>query len=186
MEDQLPTSAQSDSDQAALDAMVERTYEKTKRIAARMPGVKSGTSVSPTVVANETYLKFLHSKNSRELAHREVIGIFVRLMKQVLVDLARRRSTKRRGGWQRPDAITSDIADRLGDAKPGAFTAEDVLTVRDAIEKLRISNHRLAEIVEARFYLGLTVDELAKLLGVSVSTAEREISAAMQFLREAI
>jgi hypothetical protein len=95
MEDQLPTSAPSDSDQAALDAMVERTYEKIKRIAARMPGVKSGTSVSPTVVANETYLKFLHSKNSRELAHREVIGIFVRLMKQVLVDLARRRSTKR-------------------------------------------------------------------------------------------
>jgi RNA polymerase sigma factor (TIGR02999 family) len=186
MEDQEPASVPSDPAQAALDAMVERTYGRVKQIAARMPGVKSGTSISPTVVANETYLKFLRSKNSRELAYREVIGLFVRLMKQILVDLARRRSTEKRGGWQRPAAIGSEIADKLEDPKAGTFCPEDILTVRDAIEKLRITNHRLAEIVEARFYLGLTVDELAKLLEVSVSTVERELGKAFSFLREVI
>src|ERR1700749_4651872 len=54
----------SPSDQAALDDLVERTYGKVKQIAARMPGVAPGTSVSPTVLANETYLKFLRSRNS--------------------------------------------------------------------------------------------------------------------------
>jgi RNA polymerase sigma factor (TIGR02999 family) len=186
MEAQEPSSVPSASDQAALDAMVERTYASIKRIAARMPGVRPGTSVSPTVVANETYLKFLRSRNSQDLAHREVIGLFVQLMKQILVDLARRRNTQKRGGWQRPDPIGSGIAEKLQDPKTGTFSPEDVLTVRGAIEKLRITNQRLAEIVEGRFYLGLTVDELARLQGVSVSTVEREISGAMQFLREAM
>lgn len=186
MEKEEPPSIPFDPDQAVLDAMVERTYARIKQIAARMPGVKSGTSVSPTVVANETYLKFLRSKNSRELAHREVIGLFVRLMKQILADLARRRSAKKRGCWQRPEALGSEIADRIEDPRTGTLSPEDLLTLRDAIEKLRITNQRLAEIVEGRFYLGLTVDELAKMLGVSGSTVEREISKAMSFLRDAM
>jgi RNA polymerase sigma factor (TIGR02999 family) len=186
MEDQEPESVPSDSDQAALDAMVERTYARIKQIAARMPGVKPGTSISPTVVVNETYLKFLRSKNSRELAHREVMGLFVRLMEEILVELARRRSAQKRGGGQRPAALGSEIAEALADPKTRKASPEDVLTVRDAIKKLRITNSRWAEIIEQRHYLGLTVDEVATLLSVSVSTVEREYKEAMGFLRRAI
>lgn len=186
MEDQEPVSVGSRFDQAALDAMVERTYAKIKRIAARMPGVRPGTSVSPTVVANETYLKFLCSKNSRELAHREVMGLFVRLMEEILVELARRRSAQKRGGGNPPAPLETEIAETLADPKTRRISPEDVLTVRDAIQKLRITNNRWAEIVERRYYLGLTTEELAELLDVSVSTVEREYKEAMKFLSQAI
>jgi RNA polymerase sigma factor (TIGR02999 family) len=185
MGDQLPSSIPSESDKAALDAMVERTYARIKQIAARMPGVKPGTSVTPTVVANETFLKFLRSKNSREFVHREVIGLFVDLMKEILADLARRRTAQKRGSGQRPAPLASEIAETLADPKR-RWSPEDVLAVRDSIDKLRITNNRWAEIVERRHYLGLTMDELAKLLGVSVSTVEREYKDAMKFLRQAI
>ena len=184
MEDQEPATAPSDSHQAALDAMVERTYLRIKQIAARMPGVKPGTSISPTVVANETYLKFLRSKNSRELAHREVMGLFVRLMEEILVELARRRTAQKRGSGNRPAALTTAAAEALADPKTRKSSLEDVLAVKDAMQKLRISNSRWAEIVEGRYYLGLTVDELAKLLAVSVSTVEREYKEAMKSLSQ--
>jgi RNA polymerase sigma factor (TIGR02999 family) len=180
------SSVPSDSEQAALDALVERTYTRVKQIAARMPGVKSGTSVSPTVVTNETYLKFLRSKNSGELAHREVIGLFVRLMEEILVELARRRNAQKRGSGNRPAALASEIAETVVDPKTRKSSSEEVLTVRDAIQKLRISNCRSAEIVEGRYYLGLTMEEMAKLLAVSVSTVEREYKDAMKFLRQVI
>lgn len=186
MEDQKPASAPSRADHVALDAMVERTYTKIKQIAARMPGVRPGTSVSPTVVANETYLKFLRSKNSRELAHQEVIGLFVRIMEEILVELARRRSAQKRGSGNRPVPLVSEITETLADPKTRRNSPEDVLTVRDAIEKLRITNNRWAEIVERRYYLGLTTEELAKLLAVSVSTVEREYKEALKFLSQVV
>lgn len=186
MEDQKTLGKPPGTDRAVLDAMVERTYTRIKQIAARMPGVRPGTSVSPTVVANETYLKFMRSKNSPELAHREVIGLFVRLMEEILVELARRRNAQKRGRGQRPAALASDIADTLADPKTRKSSPESVLTVREAIQKLRITNYRWAEIVEGRYYLGLTTEELAKLLAVSVSTVEREYKEAMKFLSSAI
>jgi RNA polymerase sigma factor (TIGR02999 family) len=186
MEGQGLSNSPLNSDQVALDTMVERTYSRIKQIAARMPGVKPGTSVSPTVVANETYLKFLRSKNSHKLAHQEIIGLFVRLMEEILVDLARRRSAQKRGSGQRPAALSSEIAAKLADPKTRSASPEDVLTVRDAIQKLRITNSRWAEIVERRYYLGLTMEELSKLLTVSVSTLEREHKEAMKFLTQAI
>lgn len=186
MEEQEPASVPSRAHQAALDAMVERTYAKIKQIAARMPGVRPGTSVSPTVVANETYLKFLRSKNSRELVHGEVIGLFVRIMKEILVELARRRGAQKRGSGNRPAPLASEIAETLADPKTRKKSPEDVLTVRDAIEKLRITNSRWAEIVERRYYLGLTTEELAQLLSVSVATVEREYKEALKFLSRVV
>jgi RNA polymerase sigma factor (TIGR02999 family) len=186
VEDQKSGSMPSRADQAALEAMVERTYGKIKQIAARMPGVRPGTSVSPTVVANETYLKFLRSKNSRELAHREVIGIFVRIMKEILVELARRSSAQKRGSGTRPAPLASEIAETLADPKTRKYSPEDLLTVRDAIEKLRITNGRWAEIVEGRYYLGLTTEELAKLLALSVATVERDYKEALKFLSQVV
>jgi RNA polymerase sigma factor (TIGR02999 family) len=186
MENQDALNALAHSEQTALDEMVTRTYAKIKQIAARMPGVAPGTSVSPTVVANETYMKFLRSKNSKELAHREVIGIFVRLMEEILVDLARRRNAHKRGGGQRPAALDEKIAENLADPKTRRTRHDDVHVVRDAIQKLRISNCRWAEIVEGRFYLGLTTQELAKLLKISVTSVERDYKSAIGFLSQII
>jgi RNA polymerase sigma factor (TIGR02999 family) len=186
VDDQESGSVTSRADQAALDAMVERTYARVKQIAARMPGVRAGTSVSPTVVANETYLKFLRSRNSRELAHREVIGLFVRIMKEILVELARRSSAQKRGSGKRPAPLASEIAETLADPKTRKSSPEDVLIVRDAIDKLRITNIRWGEIVEGRYYLGLTTEELAKLLAVSVATVERDYKEALKFLSQVL
>lgn len=186
MKDHEPANGTSCADQAALDAMVERTYAKIKQIAARMPGVRPGTSVSPTVVANETYLKFLRSKNSREMVHREVIGLFVRIMKEILVELARRSSAQKRGSGNRPAQLGNEIAETVADPKTRKNSTEDVLTVRDAIEKLRITNSRWAENVEGRYYLGLTTEELAKLLAVSIATVERDYKEALKFLSQVL
>lgn len=184
MENEEPSNLPPDSS-GALDALVERTYQKVKSIAARMPGVRPGASISPTVVANETYLKFLRSRNSQELAHREVMGLFVGLMKEILVDLVRRRKAQKRGGGQQHELV-DDLAERLSDPKTASLSPEDILALRDSIDRLRIVNQRQAEIIEGRFYLGLTLGELAGLFEISVATIERECCAALAFLHAAL
>jgi RNA polymerase sigma factor (sigma-70 family) len=107
-------------------------------------------------------------------------------MEEILVELARRRNAQKRGSGNRPAVLASEIAETVADPKTRKNSAEEVLIVRDAIQKLRISNCRWAEIVEGRYYLGLTMEEIAKLLAVSVSTVEREYKDAMKFLRGVI
>jgi RNA polymerase sigma-70 factor, ECF subfamily len=122
---------------------------------------------------------------SRGLASRpdnEVLGIFAHVMRQIMIDAARRNKTDKRGGGA---VLPLMSADHPAPQKEWV-SAEDVLSLDAAMMELRIENPRQADIIDRRFYLGMTADEVAAALGLSKTTIEREERAAKSFLRAKI
>ena len=103
-------------------------------------------------------------------------GIAARAMRQVLVEAARRRSARKRGG---PEAVFVTFDESVGAA---AAWADDVVELDAALERLASLNPRQAQLVESRFFGGLDVPETARLLGVSEATAQRDWRAARAWL----
>jgi RNA polymerase sigma factor (TIGR02999 family) len=144
-----------------LDELFGERYEKIKRLAARVRWHGANPTLNPTALAHEAYLKL--RDNPPDLAAKdydEVIRIFSRAMRQILVDAARRKGAVKR----------VEVA-RAEDAK---LPVEDAITLNIAIEDLEKENPRQARVVECRYLLGMTVDETAAATGQSRTTVERE------------
>ena len=172
-------------DRKALDELVERLYAKLRPLAARVRWREPNASLNATALVQEAYLKLLNSKDLALKPHDEVLAIFAHVMRQIMVDAARRKRTQKRGaGAVVP--MTTEHQDGAAAPHTEDISPEDVLTLEGALNELRISNQRQADIMERRHYLGLTVDETALVLGVSKTTVEREERSARKFLQERI
>ena len=133
-------------------------------------------TLQATALVNEAFLKLFGSTSLEAVHDREhFFALSARVMRQVLVDHARRRAAEKRGG----DAARVTLAD--GADADGASDAE-VLDVDAALEELARLDERQARGVELRFFVGLEMEEVAEALGCSLSTAEREWRAARAWL----
>lgn len=163
-------------DKAALDALIPLVYRELRGVAAaRLRGERAGCSLQTTALVHETYMRLvdLHRLTLENRTH--FFAVAARLMRQILVDQARRAQADKRGGG--PTMVTLEEASPLS-----APNMVDVLTLDQALEELASMDERLCRVVELKFFAGLTIDETAEALKVSSATVERDWAAAKAWL----
>ena len=134
-------------------------------------------TLQPTALVNEAYLRLLGSREEGRWEDRaHFFGIAARLMRQILVDHARKRRARKRGMGTRSDRSVSKLA------APSNALDFDVLALHDALTELAVLDPRQAEIVELRYFGGLTEAEVATAKALSPATIRREIAAARFWL----
>ena len=162
--------------------LIDRIYNKLKPLAARVQWRGSDPALHPSSLVHEAYLKLMKSRGLGSRPDNEVLGIFAHVMRQIMVDAARRNKSEKRGGG----AVLPLNSDYQGSPQRETVSPEDVLTLDAAMTELRFENPRQADIIDRRFYLGMTADEVAAALGLSKTTVEREERSAKKFLRNRI
>jgi RNA polymerase sigma factor (TIGR02999 family) len=154
-------------DRTDLDAMYSVMYEELRGLASRARRDFPGSSLSPTTVVNEAYMRLVASLRIQPESHRHFRRLAARAMRQVLVDAARRRSAARRGGgW--PHVVFDDSLD-----VPEASLSE-VVRLDEVLTSLAEVHPRPAATMECRFFGGYSVKETAEVLGVSEATVHRD------------
>jgi RNA polymerase sigma factor (TIGR02999 family) len=153
--------------QAAAE-LLPKVYTELRRLAGALTGqLPPGQTLQPTALVHEAYLKLVGARDPGWEGRRHFFGAAARAMRQILVEQARRKGSRKRGG----DGRRLELTEGLAVIEP---PADDVLALDEAIRCLQAEDPRLAEIVELRYYTGLSVEETAGVLGLSVSTVTRE------------
>ncbi len=167
-------------DQAALDELMPLVYEELRRLAHQcIRRERPGHTLQTSALLNEAYLRLVDQKNIHWQDRAHFFGIAARLMRQVLVDYARKRGYAKRGG----DAhrVPLDEAMIVSEER-----AADVVALDDALKSLAEIDPRQSQIVELRFFGGLSIEETAEVLAVSPGTVMRDWTLAKAWLRRAI
>jgi len=167
-----------EGDEDALGRLVPLVYQELRRVArARLRAEAPGHILQTTALVHEAYLRLvqLNRMSVRDRAH--LLSLAARLMRQVLVDFARKRRTVKRGG----DPILVSLSDV---SVPGDAPALDVLALDEALGELTTVDPRLSQVVDLKFFAGLTISDAAEALGVSTATVERDWTVARAWLYE--
>lgn len=170
-------------DRTAMDRLMPLVYEELRRRAHRqLTRAGSPNTLSTTGLVHETYLRLVHSPNVAWEDRNHFYGVAVKAMRCVVVDYARRHSAQKRGGPARRVELDDGVLRVEEDAA-------EILAIHQALERLAGVDQRLGDLVELRFFGGLSVDETAEVLRVSQRTVKRDWSKArtllFQLLQEA-
>ena len=163
-------------DHGAFERLVEAVYADLHLIARRcMAGERAGHGLQPTALVNEAYLRLIDTQGVQWQNRQHFLSMAARQMRRVLVDIARAKGFRKRGG----DAVhvTFDY-DLPAVQEPG----RDLVALDDALEALAKVDERKARVVEMRFFGGLSVEESALALDVSVDTVMRDWKMAKAWL----
>jgi RNA polymerase sigma factor (TIGR02999 family) len=168
--------AWSNGDQAALEALTPLVHQELHRLAgAYMAGERPGHLLQATALVNEAYLRLVDWKDVRWQNRAHFFGVAAQIMRRVLVDVARTRDRAKRGRGQ----IHVSLSEAVGvPAGPGI----DLVALDDALNTLEALNQRQSRVVELRFFGGLSLEEAAHVLDVSVGTVRRDWSLAQAWL----
>ena len=170
----------SDGDERALDRLTPLVYEELRQQAARyLRRERPGHTMQTTALINEAYLRLIDAKEVRWQGRAHFFAIAATLMRRILVDHARQRNAAKRGAS--PVHVTFDRI--VATAKQSNI---DVLAIDEALTKLATIDRQQAQIVELRFFSGLSVEETAAALGISPRTVKRDWSVARAWLRREI
>jgi RNA polymerase sigma factor (TIGR02999 family) len=155
-------------------------YSELRRLAARqMRKERPGHTLQTTALVNEAYLKLMSQKNASWENRAHFFGVASRVMREVLVEHARKRAALKRGGARK--IYLEDVAE------PGAPNKSvDLLALDEALQRLERLDPQQCRIVELRFFSGLSVEETAAVLGISPRTVKRDWSVAKVWLRREI
>lgn len=159
----------------ALEALTPLVYNELRRIAAAQLRREQNATIQPTALVHEAYLRLMGSPLPDFQSRSHFYGIAGRLMRQVLVDFARTRSAAKRG-----PGLVVPIAN-LGEL--GKPPDESFLALNEALDRLAVEHPRKAQLVELRFFMGLTAEDAAKVLSIPAHTARRELRLAQAWLR---
>ena len=169
--------AWSAGDAEAFESVLPLVYDELHRMAARyLVGERSSISLQATALVNEVCLRLLGWHPVHWQNRRHFFGVSAQMMRRVLVDIARRRRADRRGG---ADTIRVPLD---GIDIPATEPGADVLAVDLALEMLAREDARKAQVVELRFFGGLSIDETAEALGVSARTVHADWAFARAWL----
>ena len=164
-------------DHQAADTLLELVYDELHQLAAvRMRGERADHTLQPTALVHEVYMRLVDQSRVKWQGKTHFMAVAAQAMHRVLVDHARGKNRKKRGGGRRP--VTLDDA--------FAFVKDrdlDVLELHDALEKMRMLDERQASVVEYRLLGGLNSEETARLLGVSSRTVERDWTMGQAWMR---
>ena len=163
-------------DKAALDALMPIVYDELRRLARRyMRGQNSGHTLQTTALVNEAYLRLIDSSRVRWQDRAHFFAISAQLMRRVLVDFARAKNSLKRGGEQ--------IQITLDEQIEAPFEKETNLVALDeALQNLAKLSQRQSQIVELRYFGGLSEEEIAATLEISTRTVRRDWSLARAWL----
>jgi RNA polymerase sigma-70 factor (ECF subfamily) len=170
-----------DGEAEAFERVLPLVYEELHRMAARyMLGERSSISLQPTGLINELCVRLLGWDPVHWQNREHFFAVSARLMRHVLVDIARRRRADRRGG---PDAIHVPLD---GIDVTAHERTDDLLAMDAAIDLLAREDPRKAQVVELRFFGGLSVEETAEALRISVRTVHTDWALARAWLYRAL
>lgn len=168
----------SKGDKAALDALMPVVYDELRRLAARqVRNERPGHTLQATALIHEAYVRLVDQDLPNFESRAHFYGVASRLMRQILVDHARARAAARRGGGAVKIPL-DEAPDISSDSDAGALLALD-----RALAKLGASDERKCRVIEMRSFGGLSVEETARVLGVSEPTVKRETRLAQEWLR---
>jgi RNA polymerase sigma factor (TIGR02999 family) len=163
-------------DAAALDRLVPLVYDELRRVARRhLRREPAGHALQPTALVHEVYLRLVDVDRMTLRSRAHFFGVAAVLMRQILVDHARRQRAEKRGG-----GVTMMSLDEVSPAAHAPTV--DVLALDEALEALSSVDPRQCRVVELRFFAGLNIDEAAEALGLSPATVEREWAFAKAWL----
>jgi RNA polymerase sigma-70 factor (ECF subfamily) len=167
--------AWSDGDRAALDRLTPIVYDEHRRLASRyMRSERTGHSLQTTALVNEAYMRLVDYKSMQWQNRAHFFAVSAQLMRRILVDHARRHNLKRGGGVQH--VSFEDTAEVGGDR------AADLVALDEAMHALARIDPRKVQVVEMRFFGGLSVEETAEVLKVSPVTVMRDWNTAKAWL----
>ena len=164
-------------DRAALDEVIPLVYDELRRMAhGHMARERGGHTMQATALVNEVYLKLKNERASTWKNRAHFFAVAAQMMRRILVDYARQHArTKRGGGAQQ---VTLDDAMLVS-----KDNASDVLAVDEALQKLEQLDKRKGQVAVLRFFAGLTTEETAEALSVSIETVARDLRFARAWLR---
>jgi RNA polymerase sigma factor (TIGR02999 family) len=165
-------------DRAALDRLTPILYDELRRLAAshlRRSFDAGSETIQPTALVHEAYLKLADQDSLAFQNRAQFFGLAAQVMRTILVDHARTKSAAKRGGGGAPITLRDDLV-----AAPQSDN--EILLLHEALEALALQDGRKAKIVEMRYFGGMTTQEIADLMGISVATIGREIRVAHAWL----
>ena len=168
-----------DAPQESLDQLVAYAYDELRAIAHARLAARGGGTLSTTALVHEAYLKLVDQSQGRWRDRSHFYAVASLAMRHVLIDCAKARHALKRGGTRR--RITLDEEELSVDEQ-----ADAILQLDDALRRLAEFDPRLARVVECRFFGGLTEDEIAEVLGLTVRTVRRDWAKARVLLRRVL
>lgn len=168
-------------DHGAADDLFRLVYDELRTLALRqLRRGRHGDTLGPTALVHEVYLRFA-GRSSPDLVDRShFVALTSRAMRMVVVDHWRRRQAGKRGAQAAVSGHLDDVA------APDALAPIDLLALDEALRHLSDLDERQAQVVELRFFGGLSLDEIGAILGVSERTVKREWQKARAFLYDAL
>jgi len=168
--------AWTDGDGAALDKLMPLVHEELRRLAHHyMRGEGLGHTMQTSALVNEAYLRLVDQTNPHWQNRAHFFAISAQLMRQILVDYARKRRSRKRGGDVRQVSLDEEMI-------VSEERAANVVALDDALKSLAEIDPRKSQIVELRFFGGLSIEETAEVLAVSPGTVMRDWTLAKAWL----
>ena len=168
-------------DAQALDRLTPLVYDHLRRMAAGyVVKERVDRQMNATALVHEAYLKLVDAPSVEWQDRAHFFAIAARIMRRILVDAARVRTAAKRGGGAQPIEQSSATLDRM--AAPGTDRTADICALDDALTALTALDPRRAQIVELRFFGGLSVEETAQALAISPQTVMRDWKVARAWL----
>ena len=166
----------SEGDRAAVEEFVPVVYDRLRAIASRyFDRERANHTLEPTALVNEAYLQLVRRPDLDWNGRTHFLAIAANEMRRILVDHARGKNAKKRGGGLRRLTL---------DGTPGELPPEvDVVDLHEALSKLGGLDSRAARVVELRFFTGMKVEEIATILGVTSRTIRDDWRTARAWLR---
>jgi RNA polymerase sigma factor (TIGR02999 family) len=167
-------------DMSAFDRLIPKVVADLRQMAYRhFQREPDGHTLQPTALVNEVYLRLLKQRQVHWENRAQFFSFAGLLMRRILVDSAKARKAERRGGG----AIEVPLDDAL---KLADLRNVDLEALDEALRQLEAMDRRLAQIVDLRFFVGLTNEQIAEALEISVSTVKREWQTAKAWLHQAL
>ncbi len=165
-----------DGDSNALERLTPHVYAELYRLARiHLAGEKAGHLLQPTALVNEAFVRLMEWQPDKWQNRAHFFGVSATLMRRILVQFAREQAAAKRGGAG--VRVSLSATDEVGTNKD-----TDLIALDDALIQLEKLDPRQMRIVELRFFGGLTLEEVADLMRVSVSTVRREFRIARSWL----
>jgi RNA polymerase sigma factor (TIGR02999 family) len=164
----------------AFDDLYAHVYDDLRRAAhQRLARYRTGQTLNTTALVHEAYLRLVDQSQMQWEDRAHFLALASRAMRFILIDHVRSRTAQKRGGAE--EAIPLDAVQVAVDDQ-----AADLLALNEALEQLAVHSSRLAQLVEYRFFGGLTYEEIAEVTGMSVPTVKRDWARARAWLFHAM
>lgn len=163
-------------DKSALDEVFPLVYQELRKIArGYLQRESAGHTLQATELIHEAYVRMVRQSHPDYVSRAHFYGISARIMRQILVDHARRRQAKKRVGEQKPHSETLPFAGE----RP-----VDILALDRALDHLSVVDGRKSSLVEMRFFAGMTAEEISEAASLPVHTVRRELQIAQAWLHK--